>query len=380
MEKNKGNRQKTSQRLFFIVMFSILISISLYSSILNQSHADYFGIVFGSEAEVKTDGGMDIWQVEKARYSYIAMNQTKPEVDLRGLIVTRNLSRLELCYEYESVNINATGNILNYIYNYSFEIPLTGLKNITYTFVTNQTFTNSEMAFKNWTDGVYYNESIVHNITKRLLDSRYYSTQNISIQFNITHSEHFVFWFNITFEFWIWVDQVISIQITSISPGNSNLNNSVWIWIFLDTDLDDKLNFAIRWIYDSGAFIYSIANNSFTLGGWWNGAFDKVWTGVNWREEDSELKKNFGTLGINQFNVTIPSYLINLTSTVRYGVWSVKKEAAYDWWDALPDDPYWQLSQVIPSFTLGMLGVSLLVVGIIFLLKKKSWDKIIKME
>jgi hypothetical protein len=86
-------------------------------------------------------------------------------------------------------------------------------------------------------------------------------------------------------------------------------------------------------------------------------------------------------LGIQEgyrLNITIPSYLINLTSTVHYAVWSQKIEPLYDWWDALPDDPNWQISIYIPGFQFAFLGLSLLIVALMGLIIKRNFLKLSK--
>jgi hypothetical protein len=374
MKAIRQKRGRSAFKLSIMVIMGILISLQVYSAAMQQVHAAYLGMYFGTEAEVATDLQNDIWKVETSRYNYVALNQTKPDVDLTGLVITTGLNRFEYSTEYEDGTINATGNQIEYIYNYTFTFPVVGIENVSYTFMTNQTYDISAIEFKNHTDGQFYNESIVQNITSpALLPSFYYSAQNISILFNITHSAHFVFWFNITFNFCLLVDQEVSLQFNALANWNSSLYNNLKAWIFLDVDSDDKLNYAIQWIYGNGTYLYSIANDTFTLGGWWNGQFDQVWTGPNWRESGTELKRDLGVSENNELNFTLPSHLINLTANVRYTVWSLLMEEANHWWDALPDDPNWALtSPLIPGFQWIAIVSGIAIIGLVFLVRRRG--------
>jgi hypothetical protein len=82
-------------------------------------------------------------------------------------------------------------------------------------------------------------------------------------------------------------------------------------------------------------------------------------------------QQNLGSIDAitKMVNVTIPDFAVNLTTAVRYAVWAQKIETNYDWWDALPDDPYWELSLPIPGFQWLLLGLSLVLIGVIFLRK-----------
>ncbi|MHA1359798.1 MAG: hypothetical protein ACTSRC_16915 [Candidatus Helarchaeota archaeon] len=374
MKVMKQKRNKFTVKLSLVLILGILISIQVYSVVIHQGYAAYLGIYFGSETELGADTQNDIWKVETSTYTYTALNQTKPDVDLIGLTITRGLNRFENSSESETMTLNATNNALNYIYNYTFSFPVAGIENISYTFVTNQTYDSSSIQFKNHTDGLYYNVSPVCNITPaQLLPSYYYSAQNISIQFNITHSAHFVFWFNLTFIFCLRVDQMISLQFNALANWNSSLYNHLKAWVFLDTDSDDRLNYAIQWIYGNGTYLYSIANGSFTLGGWWNGQFNQVWTGPNWRTSTSEIQKDLGISENNELNFTIPSYLINLTSNIRYTVWALLMEKTNHWWDVLPNDPNWSLTPtLIPGFHWLLIMSGIALIGLIHLIKRKG--------
>jgi hypothetical protein len=356
-----------------MVVLSILVALQFFAVTLNTSRAAYFGIQFSTEAGVSSDPPNDVWQLEKLRYTYIANNQTKPEVDLLGLHIERN-ANIETPYiESNITTLPSIDNKIDNNHSYSFDIPPIALLNVSYTFITNQTYSSSALEVYNWTAAAFENQSAVMNVTKTLLAPAFYSTQKILIHFNITNTQPFGFWYNLTFEFWYLTDQILSIQFASLTVGNASLDNHLRAWVFLDLDGDDKPNYAIQWVYGNGTFLYQIDNQSFTLDGWWNGDFGKYWTGASWvlnglPERDLAVLDD----AMNLVNVTIPAFVVNLTATVQYAVWAQKIESNYDWWDALPDDPGWYISAPIPSFHWLLLGLSLLIVGAIFLGKRKA--------
>jgi len=363
--------RKATQIIQVAVLLSIIVAIQFYAAMLNTTRAVYVGIQFGTEAQVSSDGMNDIWQLEKVRYTYIANNQTKPEVDLVGLHIQRNADALTSHSDFEIVSLQSSDNKINYNHSYSFNVPVTDVINVSYTFITNQTYSASALEVYNWAVDQFQNQSLVMNQSKVLLSDDYYETQQILIHFNITYSQEFGFWYNLTFELWyIAADQVISLQFASLTQGNASLVDHLQAWIFLDVDGDDKLNYAIHWIYENKTFLYQIKNNSFTLGGAWNGVFGKYWTGMSWVSKGIS-QQNLGSIDAitKMVNVTIPDFAVNLTTAVRYAVWAQKIETNYDWWDALPDDPYWELSVPIPGFQWLLLGLSLVLIGVIFLRK-----------
>ncbi|MFX1293710.1 MAG: hypothetical protein ACFFD2_02450 [Promethearchaeota archaeon] len=373
---SRKNRKSTHQVLLLGILF-LLITFQVFITTLTQSQSDYYGIEFGTETEAGVDRINDIWKLEKNRYTYIANNQTKAEVDLLGLNVTRNANQLVWSYDYDTFIGKSINMIFNYNYNYTFNISLSNLINISYSFETNHTFTSSALSFYNWTDKVFYNESVIENITRRLLNISFYSNQKILLNINAIDQTNFTWWFNVTYEFFYKANQVITVRFASLAPGNATLIDNVKTWIFLDGNGDNQLDYMIHWIYGNGVNLYKISNESFTLNGYWNGQWEEVWNGINWNNETGGPRGGFSILTTDRLNITIPDYIVNLTSTVRYAMWSLKIEPNYDWWDALPDDPYWQLAQAIPSFQWGILGISILIVGVIFLIKKKNsfWKK-----
>jgi hypothetical protein len=355
-----------------LMILGLLVALQFYIATLNTSRAVYLGIQFGTEAAVSSDAPNDVWQLEKLRYTYIANNQIKPEVDLLGLHIERNVNIPSSYVESNITTLPSFNNSTDYNHSYSFNIPPTALLNVSYTFITNQTYSPSALEVYNWTAAAFENQSIVMNQTKVLLAPAFYSTQKILIHFNITNTQEFGFWYNLTFEFWYLTDQIMSIQFTSLTAGNASLVDNLRAWVFLDLDGDDKLNYAIQWVYGNGTFLYQIDNQSFTLDGAWNGDFGKYWTGVNW-VFDGLPKRDLGVLdyGKKLVNVTIPEFVVNLTATVRYAVWAQKIESNYDWWDALPDDPNWVLTTPIPGFQWMLLGLGLLIGSVIFLGTRK---------
>jgi len=355
-----------------LMILGLLVALQFYIATLNTSRAVYLGIQFGTEAAVSSDVPNDVWQLEKLRYTYIANNQIKPEVDLLGLHIERNVNIPSSYVESNITTLPSFNNSTDYNHSYSFNIPPTALLNVSYTFITNQTYSPSALEVYNWTAAAFENQSIVMNQTKVLLAPAFYSTQKILIHFNITNTQEFGFWYNLTFEFWYLTDQIMSIQFTSLTAGNASLVDNLRAWVFLDLDGDDKLNYAIQWVYGNGTFLYQIDNQSFTLDGAWNGDFGKYWTGVNW-VFDGLPKRDLGVLdyGKKLVNVTIPEFVVNLTATVRYAVWAQKIESNYDWWDALPDDPNWVLTTPIPGFQWMLLGLGLLIGSVIFLGTRK---------
>ena len=357
-----------------VVILGLLVALQFYAATLNTSRAVYVGIQFGTEAVVSSDASNDVWQLEKLRYTYIANNQIKPEVDLLGLHLEHNANIPTSYVESKITTLHSNiNNTIDYNHSYSFNIPLTALLNVSYTFITNHTYAPSEINFYNWTANQFaYNSTL--NGTKNLLEPEFYiPSQEILINFNITEITGFGLLYILTFEFWYRTDQILSIQFASLTAGNTSLVNNLRAWVFLDPDGDDKLNYAIQWVYGNGTFLYQIDNQSFTLDGAWNGAFGKYWTGINW-VSDGFPKRDLGVLDYSRalVNVTIAEFVVNLTTTVRYAVWAQKIELNNDWWDALPDDPYWTLTAPIPSFHWILLALSLLIVGVIFLGKRKT--------
>jgi len=368
MQKTRGAVHLTR----LLVILGLLVAMQFYGAMLNVTRAAYLGIQFGTEAQVSSDGANDIWQLEKIRYTYIATNQSKPEVDLLGLQVRRNANAPVTFSESQIVNITSSNKQIDYNNSYIFSIPLNALINVSYTFRTNQNYGNSSLELYNWTSNDFYNQSSVMNQSKVLLLQDFYASQKILVHFNITYSQEFWFWYNLTFEFWYRANQVISIQFEALTAENASLVNHLRAWIFLDTNGDNKSNYAIQWLYGnstnpSNTTLYQIDDESFTLGGAWNGTFGKYWTGMDWRW-GGILPQNLGTMdfGNRMVNVTLPDFAVNLTSTVYYAVWAQKSEANYDWWDALPDDPYWALSPLIPGFQWLFLGLGILFIGAIF--------------
>ena len=372
--KWKMRDRRGSVRIIVLgLMLSMLISIQVFSM---SSMAAYFGIQLGSEAQVGTDETNDIWQLEVGRYQYIANGQSKPEIDMVGLNVTTGLTGEDSYRLSENVTISSVNMTVDYNHTFSFDIPLVNLLNVTYTFLTNQTYVNSTIEFFNWTSSTFVNQSIVENISKTEIGLDLYnkSTQGheILININVTHSNNFTLWFNITFEVLYSVDQIISVNYASLTPGNVTLVDNIKTWIFLDTDADDKIDYAILWIYGGEANLYEITSDSFWADGSWTGQLKKFWTGIEWTLSTSKPTKDIGNLTANRLNVTIPSFLVNLTAAVRYSVWSLKMESQYHWWDALPDDPNWQISLGIPAFQFIYLGLGLALIGLIFILKIKK--------
>ncbi|HUX98292.1 MAG TPA: hypothetical protein VMV49_01945 [Candidatus Deferrimicrobium sp.] len=378
MRKITRNQRGCARTILLIVVLSILISVQVYAATLNQSHAAYYGIQFGTEEAVGIDAANDIWKLDKLRYNYVANGQVKPEIDLLGLNISRDANELVVSDQCEIITNASVNDKFDYNFTYLFDISLTDLINVSYTFQTNQTYVTSAIEFYNWTDDTFHNESAVENITTAvLLPLEYYSEQIILIHFNITHSTNFTVWFNVTFEFCYIVHQVITLRFESLIPGNNTLVDNLKAWIFLDTDGDDKLNYAIEYLYGNGTFLYQIKNTSFSLGGWWNGKLEKYWTGANWAE-GSGLKKDIGNLTINNLNITVPEFAVNLTpTTIKYAVWSQKIETNYDWWDALPDDPQWEIATNIPGFELALVGLCFIIIALLFSLRQKRTINII---
>ncbi|NVM53313.1 MAG: hypothetical protein HWN66_06380 [Candidatus Helarchaeota archaeon] len=386
MTRNRRNKRGSSRRILLFVVLSILVSIQIFTMSLNQSHAAYYGIQFGTEAEVGSDTPDDVWQVEKLRYGYIANGQTKPEVDLLGLNVTRNANKTDYGVKSDNITVKSyTNGTIDYYYSYNFSIPLGDLINVSYTFLTNKTYNTSAIEFRNWTSPAKFeNQSIVeNNASKTKIPLDFYNKSieelGILIHINITHSANFTLWFNLTLEVWYNVSQVMTLYFGSVSPGNTSLVNALTSWIFLDTDGDDKLNYAIKWVYENRTFLYNISSSSFTSEGWWNGEFAKCWTGIDWQDGDSGLEKNIGILETNRLNVTLPDFIANLNSSVKYAVWSQKIEPTYDWWDALPNDPNWEITSEIPGFQFAFLGLGLVLIGLIYLIKMKKFPSKKKM-
>ncbi|MDD1778742.1 MAG: hypothetical protein LUQ65_11305 [Candidatus Helarchaeota archaeon] len=360
-----------------IMILGLIVALQFYAATMNTSRAAYAGIQFGTEAAVSSDAPNDVWQLEKLRYTYIADNRMKPEVDLLGLHIERNVN-INTSFSESKVttlpSINNTNNYtIDYNHSFSFNIPLTALLNVSYTLITNRTYSPSAIEVYNWTAAAFENQSVVMNQTKILLAPAFYSDQTILIHFNITNTQEFGFWYNLTFEFWYMTDQILSIQFASLTAGNASLVDHLRAWVFLDLDANDQLDYAIQWVYGNGTFLYQINNQSFTLDGWWDGTFSKYWTGITWVV--SGLPK--GDLGVLDYgeklvNMTIPAFLVNLTATVRYAVWAQKIESNYDWWDALPDDPNWYITTPIPGFQWLLLALSLIIAAVIFLGKRKA--------
>jgi hypothetical protein len=379
MRKPTRNERGCARTILLIVLLSILISVQVYAATLNQSHAAYYGIQFGTEAAVGMDTANDIWKVDRSRYNYIANDQVKPEIDLLGLNISRNADQLVVSDQCKIIINESVNNEFDYNFTYLFDISLTDLINVSYTFQTNQTYDTSAIEFYNWTDDTFYNESVVENITTAvLLPSEYYSGQTILIHFNVTHSTNFTVWFNVTYDFRYMVNQVITLRFASLSPGNATLVNNLMAWVFLDTNGDDKLDYAIEYQYGNGTFLYEIKNDSFTLGGWWNGELERYWTGANWKE-GLGVKQDLGNLTTNSLNITVPEFAVNLTSSVRYAVWSEKIESQYNWWDALPNDPNWVIENYIPGFEFTLIGLCVFIIGLIFLMKRKKISNQVKL-
>ena len=363
------------QITFLFGILILLITVQVFMMTSTQSQDEYYGIAFGTEAEVGTDGINDVWKLEKHRYTYVANNQTKPEVDLLGLDIIRNVNESVWSYDYVTVtgvSVNQTTiYTFDYNYSYAFNISLSDLINVSYSFTTNLTFDSSAIMFYNWSSLNYYTDSTVGNKTKELPNCTY-SNQNILLKLSVSHSTNFTWWFNVTYEFWYWGNQIVTLRFASIEPGNKSLVDNVKSWIFLDTDGDNKLNYVIDWIYGSGVNLYGISNESFTLGGFWNGEWETIWNGIGWKNESGGARGWFGGLTTNTLNITIPDYILNLSLAYNYSVWSLKIETDYDWWDALPDDSEWELGRAIPTFQIAFVGVGLLIVGLIFLMKKEK--------
>jgi len=341
-----------------------------------SSMAAYFGIQFGSEAQVGTDGTNDIWQLDVGRYQYIANGQSMPEIDLTGLNVTTGRTGEDWYRQSEVVTEDSANMTIDYNHTFSFSLPLTNLINVSYTFLTNQTYVTSAIELYNWTASAFMNQSILTNITKTSIALDFYNKstlgQEILIHFNITDSVNFTFSYNITFEVWYSADQILSVNYAALAPGNATLVDQVKTWIFLDTDADDKIDYVVRWIYGGEAVLFEITSDSFWTDGSWTGQLKKYWTGIEWTLSTSGQTKDIGNLTTNKLNVTIPSFLVNLTASVKYSVWSLKMESQYHWWDALPNDPNWQISLGIPAFQFMYLGLGLALIGLIFILKIKK--------
>ena len=191
--KWKMRDRRGSVRIIVLgLMLSMLISIQVFSM---SSMAAYFGIQLGSEAQVGTDETNDIWQLEVGRYQYIANGQSKPEIDMVGLNVTTGLTGEDSYRLSENVTISSVNMTVDYNHTFSFDIPLVNLLNVTYTFLTNQTYVNSTIEFFNWTSSTFVNQSIVENISKTEIGLDLYnkSTQGheILININVTHSNNF---------------------------------------------------------------------------------------------------------------------------------------------------------------------------------------------
>ena len=355
------------------LILSMLISMQVFSM---SSMAAYFGIQFGSEAQVGTDGTNDIWQLDVGRYQYIANGQSMPEIDLTGLNVTTGLTGEDWYRQSEVVTEDSANMTIDYNHTFSFSLPLTNLINVSYTFLTNQTYVTSAIELYNWTASAFMNQSILTNITKTSIALDFYNKstlgQEILIHFNITDSVNFTFSYNITFEVWYSADQILSVNYAALAPGNATLVDQVKTWIFLDTDADDKIDYVVRWIYGGEAVLFEITSDSFWTDGSWTGQLKKYWTGIEWTLSTSGQTKDIGNLTTNKLNVTIPSFLVNLTASVKYSVWSLKMESQYHWWDALPNDPNWQISLGIPAFQFMYLGLGLALIGLIFILKIKK--------
>jgi len=373
MRRPMQKTKKTTHLIQVIVLLSILVTIQFYVAVLNYARADYFGIQFGNENQVKIDGANDVWQLEKVRYTYIAKNQTKPEVDLLGLHIKRNASSPIFFFESQKGKIPSSNKKIDLNNSYIFSIPMGVLINVSYTIITNISYSNSFMEFYNWTWNKFNSSKLMNQSTFQLLSQDFYKNNKILVHFNISHSQDFTFWYNLTYEFWYKADQVISIQFAALTAGENSLVNHLRMWIFLDTDGDNKSNYAIQWIYGNSTILYQIDKESFTLEvasgkKYWNGTFGKYWTGMDWRW-DGVSPKELGTIdsGNRMVNSTLPSFAVNLTAKVSYAVWAQKIEADYDWWDSLPDDPNWELTRSIPGFQWLFLGLGLLFVIVIFL-------------
>ncbi len=383
--KSKGQkRRRFSRQLFIILALSILISIQIYSATLYQVNAAYYGVQFGTEGKVGSDGQNDIWQVEKSRYMYIANAQTKPEVDLLGMNVTRNANELVWNYDYEIFTLKSTNMttyyMTDYNFSYIFNVSLSELVSVSYSFTTDQMFESSALNFYNWTAGAFYNDSAVENITSRVLNQSFYSSQSILLNLNVTHPTNYTWWFNVTYEFLYTANQVITLHFASLASGNASLVENLKTWIFVDMDGDDRQDYLIYWIYGSGVNIYEIGNDSFTLGGYWNGQWVEYWNGMRWKDILEGPRGSFSSVGVNILNITIPDYIINLTTTVHYGVWAQKIEASYDWWDALPDDPEWEITPPIPGFFPVIVEFTLLTIVLVYWIKVKKIQNLNKMK
>ncbi len=370
------DKHVSARNIILVFMLSMLISIQVFSV---SSMAAYYGIQFGSEAQVGTDGTNDVWQLDAWKYYYTANGVSKPEIDLTGLNVTRGVNGEDWYKESRAANITTTNATIDHNLTYSFNLPLISLINVTYTFMTNQTYGNSSIEFFNWTSSTFVNQSIITNVTKTPIVLDFYNKsaqgQEILIHFNITHTVNFTFSYNLSLEFWYSVDQIISVNFASLAPGNAALNDQVKTWIFLDTDADDVVDYAIRWIYGDQAVLYEILPSSFWTDGSWTGELKKYWTGIEWSESTAGLTKDLGNLTVNMLNITFPSFLVNLTASVEYSVWTLKMEADYHYWDALPNDLNWEISTPIPGFQFLFIGLGIALVGLIFIFTIKKPPK-----
>lgn len=379
--KWNGRKVRSSLRQMSVFMIlGILITLQTVAVTLPVSQGAYLGIAFGSEAEVGSDGTNDVWKLDIQKYYYVANEQSKPEIDLVGLNITRGVDDAVIYQETDNITIESIDNGVTYNYTFTFSLPLIKITNVSYTFTTNYTYANSTVEWWSWTAGAFSNQSLVTNHNGTLEVEHYNKSlqeQEVLIQVNVTHTSNFTLSFNITLEIEYSIDQIISINYLALPVGNASLNDNVKTWIFFDTDGDDVIDYAIRWIYGGKAALFEITPDSFYSDGVWTGALKKYWTGINWSQSVEGTPMDIGILEENRLNVTVPSFILNLTETVRYSVWALKIEANYHWWDALPDDPNWQISFPIPGFEMILIGVSILFIGLLIAIKiKRSPNKL----
>ncbi|NVM31148.1 MAG: hypothetical protein HWN65_20085 [Candidatus Helarchaeota archaeon] len=377
MRWNRRKKSGAARTVLIFIVLGILINIQIFAANLNQSMAAYYGIEFGTEAQVASEGTNDIWQLDIWKKNYIANGQVKPETDLVGLNVSRNLNLEDWFVKSENVTVESQNMKIDYNYSLIFKVPLTEVINVSYTLITNQTYNNSALELFNWTSGGFDNQSKVTTQPETLISTDHYNKsaqeREILFHFNITESVNFTLWFNMTIELWFSADQIISIHYAALAPNVTALNDKVKTWVFLDMDGDDILEYAVIWLYGSDAILYEIRPGAIE-DGWWDGELKKYWTGADWTET-AGAEKNLGNLTTNMLNITIPSFLANLTPSVSYSVWSMKIESSYHWWDGLPNDPNWVVSVPIPGFQGLFLGLSVLVSGLIVLMKMKKSQK-----
>ncbi|MHA1264095.1 MAG: hypothetical protein ACTSRS_02570 [Candidatus Helarchaeota archaeon] len=371
MAKPELKRQGTFHSIFLIVtVISLLLSMQLIFSTLTASRAAYFGIEFGTEVQVRSEGTADVWQLDQFKYSYIANNQIKPEIDLIGLNVSGGINKADYYRESNILHLEINNDTVDYNYTFSFSLPITEIVNVTFTFTTNTTYSPSAVEFYNWTAKMFYNQSQITNITNFLVNIDFYNqsaqNQELLIHFSTSQTGNFTFRGNLTVEIWYAATQIVSIYYSNLPSGNTLFNDRVKTWIFFDIDGNDTVDYAIRWIYGSAAVLFEITTDSFYSDGVWTGELKKYWTGIGWSTSSSGPQKDLGILESSQLNLTIPAFVLNLTAAVRYSVWTVKIETLYQWWDALPNDPNWQVTVPIPGFQLVYLVILLGLVGVIF--------------